>query len=177
MAKATGNRFCCSQGEWHKRFDLPFCNPCGRSDDGNCRNNRAVEVEDRRRDAPDVGNEFFPFDAVAGLSDLGKLTAKHGRVDDRIFRVSGSGRAQRFFDHFIRLKGEQDLSVCRAMQRRPSSYARRHAHRLAALDLFEVEQFVAMEDRQMGCFVCLMGDEVLPHGTARFGPVWCPQAR
>ena len=109
MAKATGNRFCCSQGEWHKRFDLPFCNPCGRSDDGNCRNNRAVEVEDRRRDAPDVGNEFFPFDAVAGLSDLGKLTAKHGRVDDRIFRVSGSGRAQRFFDHFIRLKGEQDL--------------------------------------------------------------------
>lgn len=91
MAKATGNRFCCSQGEWHKRFDLPFCNPCGRSDDGNCRNNRAVEVEDRRRDAPDVGNEFFPFDAVAGLSDLGKLTAKHGRVDDRIFRVSGSG--------------------------------------------------------------------------------------
>ena len=67
MAKATGNRFCCSQGEWHKRFDLPFCNPCGRSDDGNCRNNRAVEVEDRRRDAPDVGNEFFPFDAVAGF--------------------------------------------------------------------------------------------------------------
>ena len=109
----------------HRRSETVDVGPMGGRGHGHGTDDLAARRHDRRRRADQPDGALLPVEGDAARRDAVQLGAQHPRHGDRVWRARREASANDLFEELGRAVGQQNLADAGAVQRVPTSDARR----------------------------------------------------
>src|SRR5262245_873700 len=153
--------------------DRFFRQPRHRPGHAHRRDHAAAVVADRRGDAGHTELALLVLDRAAALARGAERLGEFLRAGDGLRRARLEAGGDDAVDNIVRLKGEDCLPLGGAMSRLAHADVRAHADRVRSLEIVDVHDLGAVEDREMHALVDL-GPQLVEVGARLVGDVHAP---